>query len=204
VALGLWRKLHQFNNRSPPRSSTHASIQDLLIGRCTRLQIRLEHTGMVRNTSLARRRALPGRIHRLHSKRPSIIPQRRRPHNSPHSNDRSVLLATLPLREPDSTHYSTLPNIPKDTNPLGIPPALAAYSLAYTLGLMGIISPYATGPVPVYYGSGYIKGSDYWKLGLIFGIIYFIASPPRTTHPNAYTQINPKIKPLFLTNSLHN
>jgi L-tartrate/succinate antiporter len=58
---------------------------------------------------------------------------------------------------------------------LGIPPALAAYSLAYTLGLMGIISPYATGPAPVYYGSGYIKGSDYWKLGLIFGIIYFIA-----------------------------
>ncbi|AGT36191.1 hypothetical protein N186_09275 [Thermofilum adornatum] len=57
----------------------------------------------------------------------------------------------------------------------GIPPALAAYSLAYTLRLTGIISPYATGPAPVYYGSGYIKGSDYWKLGLIFGIIYFIA-----------------------------
>ncbi len=45
----------------------------------------------------------------------------------------------------------------------------------YSLGLMGIISPYATGPSPIYYNSGYISRSDFWKLGLIFGIVFFVA-----------------------------
>jgi len=44
----------------------------------------------------------------------------------------------------------------------------------YSLGLMGVISPYATGPAPMYYGSGYIGKGDFWKFGLIFGVIYFV------------------------------
>jgi citrate:succinate antiporter/L-tartrate/succinate antiporter len=44
----------------------------------------------------------------------------------------------------------------------------------YSLGLMGVISPYATGPAPMYFGSGYIGKGDFWKFGLIFGVIYFI------------------------------
>ena len=47
--------------------------------------------------------------------------------------------------------------------------------LCYSLGLMGVITPYATGPAPVYYGSGYISRIDFWKLGLIFGLIYLFA-----------------------------
>jgi citrate:succinate antiporter/L-tartrate/succinate antiporter len=43
----------------------------------------------------------------------------------------------------------------------------------YSLGLMGVISPYATGPAPMYYGSGYIGKGDFWKFGLIFGVIFF-------------------------------
>lgn len=43
----------------------------------------------------------------------------------------------------------------------------------YSLGLMGVISPYATGPAPMYYGSGFIGKSDFWKFGLIFGLVYF-------------------------------
>jgi anion transporter len=43
----------------------------------------------------------------------------------------------------------------------------------YSLGLMGVISPYATGPAPMYYGSGFIGKSEFWKLGLIFGLVYF-------------------------------
>jgi citrate:succinate antiporter/L-tartrate/succinate antiporter len=43
----------------------------------------------------------------------------------------------------------------------------------YSLGLMGVISPYATGPAPMYFGSGYIGKRDFWKFGLIFGLIYF-------------------------------
>jgi anion transporter len=45
----------------------------------------------------------------------------------------------------------------------------------YSLGLIGILTPYATGPSPVYYGSGYIPRTDFWKLGLIFGVIFFAA-----------------------------
>jgi len=54
---------------------------------------------------------------------------------------------------------------------------LMAFALlcVYSLGMMGVISPYATGPAPIYYGSGYISRSDFWKLGLIFGLIFFFA-----------------------------
>jgi L-tartrate/succinate antiporter len=47
--------------------------------------------------------------------------------------------------------------------------------LVLSLGIMGILSPYATGPSPVYYGSGYIPAKDYWRLGAIFGVIFFAA-----------------------------
>jgi L-tartrate/succinate antiporter len=47
-----------------------------------------------------------------------------------------------------------------------------ALSLAFTLGLMGILTPYATGPSPVYYGSGYLPTADYWRLGAIFGVLF--------------------------------
>lgn len=49
-----------------------------------------------------------------------------------------------------------------------------ALLLSYTLGIMGVISPYATGPSPIYYGSGYIDSKKFWQLGLIFGLIYFL------------------------------
>jgi L-tartrate/succinate antiporter len=39
---------------------------------------------------------------------------------------------------------------------------------------MGIITPYGTGPSPIYYGSGYLPSADYWKIGTIFGLIFLI------------------------------
>jgi L-tartrate/succinate antiporter len=53
-----------------------------------------------------------------------------------------------------------------------MPVKLISLLFCYTLGFMGIISPYATGPGPIYYGSGYISRKDFWTLGLIFGAIY--------------------------------
>src|SRR5512132_4100379 len=53
-----------------------------------------------------------------------------------------------------------------------MPVKLISLLFCYTLGLMGIISPYATGPGPIYYGSGYVSRKDFWRLGLIFGAIY--------------------------------
>jgi citrate:succinate antiporter/L-tartrate/succinate antiporter len=55
----------------------------------------------------------------------------------------------------------------------GIPALPFALLCVYSLGLMGVISPYATGPAPIYFGSGYVNRSDFWKLGFIFGILYF-------------------------------
>jgi L-tartrate/succinate antiporter len=54
----------------------------------------------------------------------------------------------------------------------GMPVRTFALLLAYAIGLMGVISPYATGPAPVYYGSGYIPRRDFWLLGLVFGMIF--------------------------------
>jgi L-tartrate/succinate antiporter len=53
-------------------------------------------------------------------------------------------------------------------------PTRWALLLAYSLGLMGIISPYGGAHMAIYYGSGYIKGRDFWVLGLVQGIIYFV------------------------------
>jgi anion transporter len=54
-----------------------------------------------------------------------------------------------------------------------MPMATLTLLCVYSLGLMGVISPYATGPAPMYFGSGFIGKGDFWKFGLIFGLIYF-------------------------------
>jgi L-tartrate/succinate antiporter len=54
----------------------------------------------------------------------------------------------------------------------GLDVRLFAMLLCYTLGIMGILTPYATGPSPVYFGSGFVPRKDFWRLGAIFGFIY--------------------------------
>ena len=56
----------------------------------------------------------------------------------------------------------------------GLPVRVFALLLLYSLGMMGVLSPYATGPAPVYYGSGYVSRRDFWALGLVFGTIYLV------------------------------
>jgi len=56
----------------------------------------------------------------------------------------------------------------------GIDMKLFSVMLLMTLGIMGVLTPYATGPSPVYYGSGYIPGKDYWRLGAVFGVIFIV------------------------------
>ena len=57
----------------------------------------------------------------------------------------------------------------------GMPVRVLALLLVYSIGLMGVITPYATGPAPVYFGTGFIPRKDFWALGLIFGLIYLTA-----------------------------
>jgi L-tartrate/succinate antiporter len=54
----------------------------------------------------------------------------------------------------------------------GINFPLLVYLLLYSLGLMGILTPYGTGPSPIWYGSGYIPSRTFWALGALFGIIF--------------------------------
>ena len=54
----------------------------------------------------------------------------------------------------------------------GMPVRTFALLLVYSLGIMGILTPYACGPAPVYYGSGFITRKDFWRLGLVFGLIF--------------------------------
>lgn len=56
----------------------------------------------------------------------------------------------------------------------GMPMQAYALLLCLTLGIMGIVSPYGTGPSPVYYGSGYLPAADFWRLGAIFGLIFIV------------------------------
>lgn len=44
--------------------------------------------------------------------------------------------------------------------------------LSGTIGLMGIITPYGTGPSPLWYGAGYISQARWWALGAIFGALF--------------------------------
>jgi L-tartrate/succinate antiporter len=55
-----------------------------------------------------------------------------------------------------------------------LPIPVVALGLSYTLGLMGVITPYATGSAPLYYGSGYIGHRDFWTFGLVFGAFYLV------------------------------
>ncbi|MCJ7755763.1 MAG: anion permease, partial [Thermoanaerobaculales bacterium] len=46
-----------------------------------------------------------------------------------------------------------------------------ALIFAYSSNLNGSLTHYATGPSPIYYGSGYIELPTWWKLGLVVSIV---------------------------------
>lgn len=56
----------------------------------------------------------------------------------------------------------------------GMPTKAVALTLIYSLGLMGVLTPYATGPAPAWYSAGYIGGRDFWKLGFLTGAFYLV------------------------------
>jgi len=54
----------------------------------------------------------------------------------------------------------------------GLAPEKLALGLALTTGLMGVISPYATGAGLPYYNSGYIASTAFWRNGTIYGVVF--------------------------------
>jgi L-tartrate/succinate antiporter len=57
----------------------------------------------------------------------------------------------------------------------GLPIRPVTMVIGYSLGLMGVLTPYATGPGPIYYGAGYISTKAFWRLGFIFGMLFLAA-----------------------------
>lgn len=53
-----------------------------------------------------------------------------------------------------------------------MPVKMIAMLFCFSLGIMGVVSPYAAGQSPIFFGSGYLPSKDFWRLGFIFGAIY--------------------------------
>lgn len=56
----------------------------------------------------------------------------------------------------------------------GAPAGLTAMSLAVITGIMGCLTHYATGPAPIFFGTGYLSQNDWWKIGFIASILTVI------------------------------
>lgn len=57
---------------------------------------------------------------------------------------------------------------------LGAPPMIAAIALGFMSNLMGGITHYGCGPAPIFFGSGYVKITDWWKLGFYASVINIV------------------------------
>ncbi|MCB1108322.1 MAG: anion permease [Chlamydiia bacterium] len=57
---------------------------------------------------------------------------------------------------------------------MGTPPVLAVFSLAFASSLFGGITHYGCGPAPIFFGAGYVKIADWWKLGFYISVINII------------------------------
>lgn len=56
----------------------------------------------------------------------------------------------------------------------GMPVRAVVLTLVYSVGLMGVLTPYATGPAPVWFNAGYISARDFWKLGALMGALFLL------------------------------
>ena len=57
---------------------------------------------------------------------------------------------------------------------LGTPPMIAALTLGLFSNLMGGITHYGCGPAPIFFGSGYVKITEWWKFGFYISVINII------------------------------
>jgi DASS family divalent anion:Na+ symporter len=56
----------------------------------------------------------------------------------------------------------------------GAPPLLAALVLAMFSNLNGSLTHYASGPAPIYFGSGYVDLASWWRLGFVVAVVNVI------------------------------
>lgn len=56
----------------------------------------------------------------------------------------------------------------------GAPPFMAAMGFGVISAFMGCLTHYATGPAPIYFGSGYVSQGEFWKIGFVMSIVNVI------------------------------
>ncbi len=53
----------------------------------------------------------------------------------------------------------------------GVPPMLAALPLAYFSNLNAAMTHYGTGSAPVYFGAGYVRQGEWWRIGFLISLV---------------------------------
>jgi divalent anion:Na+ symporter, DASS family len=53
----------------------------------------------------------------------------------------------------------------------GVPPMAAALPLAYFSNLNAAMTHYGTGSAPVYFGAGYVRQSEWWRIGFLISVL---------------------------------
>ncbi len=54
----------------------------------------------------------------------------------------------------------------------GVPPLVAALSLGYFSNLDASLTHYGTGSAPVFFNAGYVKQTDWWRLGFLLSLMH--------------------------------
>jgi len=53
----------------------------------------------------------------------------------------------------------------------GVPPLAAALPLAYLSSLNACLTHYGTGSAPVFFGAGYVRQAEWWRLGFLISVV---------------------------------
>jgi DASS family divalent anion:Na+ symporter len=53
----------------------------------------------------------------------------------------------------------------------GVPPMMAALALAYFSNLNAAMTHYGTGSAPVFFGAGYVRQGDWWRIGFLISLV---------------------------------
>ena len=56
----------------------------------------------------------------------------------------------------------------------GAPPLVAALSLAYFSNMNAAMTHYGTGSAPVYFNAGYVRQSDWWRVGFLISLVNLV------------------------------
>lgn len=133
----------------------------------------MEHAGQPGNAGCYGEWSDPFWLYRLVRQHDEYAPGRLLTKRNGDCTGSGVLLCPLPVCQPVCAHRNHAAVILAVGKGIpGVPMEQLCILLVLSIGIMGCLTPYATGPGVIIYGCGYVKSKDYWRLGAIFGVIY--------------------------------